>query len=185
MAVRADDEAFRRFLRRIWRDDVGPLLRDQRAAERRKTARVTGKTAATAGLFLDSVFGLKGKPFTRFMTVVGASFGAMLPDIWDWEWFRESAAPAEREVIEDHVARQAAALPEADALALFGLPPQATREDLKQAWHETAFRWHPDKAPDPARRPEYQVHFVAYQAAYQRLCCAYDEGRLPMPEGQK
>ncbi|MEW6252004.1 MAG: J domain-containing protein [Planctomycetota bacterium] len=174
-----DNRAFRHFLRRVWRDDVAPLLRDRRAGERRQTARVTGKTAAAAGLLLDTVFGLKGRPFARFMTVVGSSLGAMLPDVWDWDWLRERAAPTEREAINERVARRAAALPEAEALALFDLPPSAARDELKQAWREVALRWHPDKAPDAARRPEYHVRFIAYQAAYEQLCRAYDAGRLP------
>jgi hypothetical protein len=186
MATRApDNDAFRRFLRRTWREDVGPLLRDRREAQRRKSARVTGKTAAAAGLFIDGVLGLKGKPFARFLTVVGSSLGAMLPDVWDWEWLRDSATPDEREVIAEHVARRAEALPEADALELFGLPPTATRDELKAAWRETARRWHPDKAPDDARRAEYHVRFLAYTAAYERLGRAYDEGRLPQKESTK
>jgi hypothetical protein len=68
---------------------------------------------------VDGLLGLKGKPFGRFMTVMGSSLGALLPDVWDWEWLRESAAPAEREVVQEQVCRAAAELPEADALALF------------------------------------------------------------------
>ncbi len=173
----ADSEAFRRFLRRVWRDDVAPLLRDERAVQRRRAARVTGKTAAAAGLLLDGVFGLKGKPFARFMTVMGSSLGAMLPDVWDWKWFRESV-PADQDRARAQVERRAAELPETEALELFGIPPTATRAELKRAWHDVAQRWHPDKAP-AADRPEYHVRFVAYQAAYERLCRAYDAGRLP------
>ena len=45
-----ETEAFRRFLRRVWQEDVGPLLRDQRAVQRKKSARVAGTAAAGAGL---------------------------------------------------------------------------------------------------------------------------------------
>jgi hypothetical protein len=174
-----ENEAFRRFLRRVWREDVTPLLRDHRAAQRKKTARVGGKLAATPGLLVDGLLGLKGKPFTRFLTVLGSSLGAMLPDVWDWRWLREIADGAEREIAAAEVERRAAALPEADALALFGLSETAPREQLKQAWRETLQRWHPDKAPDEAARHEYHVRFLAYKGAYERLCAAYDAGRLP------
>jgi hypothetical protein len=179
---RSESEAFRRFLRRVWREDVTPLLRDRRAAARRKTARVAGKFAAATGLFVDGVLGLKGKPFGRFMTVVGSSLGALLPDVWDWQWLRESAAPAEREVVAEQVRRRAAELPETDALALFALSGSAGREELKRVWREVLQRWHPDKAPDEAARAEYHVRFLAYKTAYERLCHAYDEGRLPRRE---
>ena len=177
-----ENQAFRRFLRRVWREDVTPLLRDRRAPQRKKSARAAGKLAAATGLLVDGVFGLKGKPFTRFMTVMGASLGAMLPDVWDWQWLRQFTDPAEREVIADQVRRRAAELPEAEALELFGLPPTATRIALKGAWRSVLQRWHPDKAPNEARRTEYHVHFLAYKAAYERLCRAYEEGRLPTEE---
>lgn len=177
-----EDEAFRRFIRRVWRDDVAPLLRDKRAKQRQASARTTGKAAAAAGLVVDSLFGLKGKPFARFMTVMGTRLGALLPDVWDWEWLRESAEPAEREVVADQVQRRAAELPEADALALFGLDATAPREELKHAWRAILQRWHPDKAPDERARAQHHVRFLAYKAAYERLCEAYDHGRLPSPK---
>jgi hypothetical protein len=175
----SDNAAFRRFLRRVWREDVTSLLRDRRAEQRKKTARTAGKFAAATGLFVDSVLGLNGKPFARFMTVMGTRLGALLPDVWDWEWLRESAAPAEREVVAEQVQRRAAELPETDALELFDLPPTATREELKHAWRAVLQRWHPDKARSPAARAEHHVHFLAYKTAYERLCQAFDEGRLP------
>ncbi|MBU0639965.1 MAG: J domain-containing protein [Planctomycetes bacterium] len=178
-----DSQALRRFLRRVWCEDVAPLLRDKRAAQRRKSARVSGKVAATTGLFVDGLFGLKGKPFTRFMTVVGASLGAMLPDVWDWRWFRESADREQQRVVAEKVAQRARKLPEVEALELFGLGRTATRDQLKHAWRSVSQRWHPDKVPDQRQRAEYHVRFVAYQAAYELLCRAYDEGRLPSADG--
>lgn len=175
-----DNEAFRRFLRRVWREDVTPLLRDQRAAQRKKAARTAGKLAAATGLFVDSVLGLKGKPFARFMTVMGSSLGAMLPDVWDWEWLRTTAAPAQREVVAEQVRRRAAELPELSALELFALPRTAGRDELKHAWRAVLHRWHPDKARSSAARAEYHLRFLAYKTAYERLCRAYDEGRLPI-----
>lgn len=174
------DEAFRRFLRRVWRDDVAPLLRDRRAADRRQAARAGGKIAATGGLLVDTLFGLKGKPFARFMTVMGTRLGAILPDAWDWQWLRESATPEQRQRVAREVRRRAGQLPERAALGLFGLSPSATRDDAKRAWREVSLRWHPDHAPDDARRREYHVRFVAYRAAYERLLAAYDDGRLPV-----
>ena len=49
-----ETEAFRRFLRRVWQEDVGPLLRDQRAVQRKKSARVAGTAAAGAGFDPDT-----------------------------------------------------------------------------------------------------------------------------------
>ncbi|MCK4342244.1 MAG: J domain-containing protein [Phycisphaerae bacterium] len=183
MALRPNDnEAFRRFLRRVWREDVARLLQDRRASQRKKTARLTGKAAAATGLLVDGLFGLKGKPFTRFMTVMGTSVGAMLPDVWDWKWLRESANPRQKQVVTEQVRRRAAELPEAEALELFGLDDRATREQLKQTWRDLLHRWHPDKATDEAGRAEYNLRFLAYKTAYERLCRVYDEGRLPWSE---
>lgn len=176
------DQALGRFLRRVWRVDVEPLLRGKYAAQRRKSARVGGKVAATGGLLIDSLLRLRGRPFTRFMSVMGSSLGAMLPDVWDWKWLQATADQEDRQVVTDQVQRRAAQLPEVEALALFGLLPTASREQLKHAWRMLLQCWHPDKAPDPQRRAEYQLRFVAYQAAYERLCRAYDEGQLPREE---
>jgi len=181
----ADNEAFRRFLRRVWRDDIGPLIRDHRESQRRKSARVAGKAAAAAGLLVDGVLGLKGKPFTRFMTVVGSSFGALLPDVWDWEWLRDSADAEEREFVTARVQHQAARLPEDEALDLFDLPPTASRDDLKQAWRDILQRWHPDKARTETARAEYHLRFLAYKAAYEHLCAAYDDARLPRTDAHR
>lgn len=175
----ADNETFRRFLRRVWRDDINPLLRGQRAAQRRKSARVGGKVAATTGLLVDGLFRLKGKPFTRFLTVVGSTVGAILPDAWDWTWLRERAGAGEKQVVAEQLRRRAAQLPLREALALYNLQATASREQLTHAWREFSRRWHPDKAADERRRGEYHVRFVAYQAAYERLRRAYDEGKLP------
>jgi len=177
----ADNEAFRRFLRRVWREDITRLLNDQRATQRAKTARVAGKTAAATGLLVDGLFRLKGKPFTRFMTVMGTTLGAMLPDMWDWSWLRDTASQEQREVVAEQVHRRARELPEAFALRLFDLDADATRDELKGAWRTVLQRWHPDKTPDASRRPEYHIRFLAYKAAYEKLCQAYDEGRLPQP----
>lgn len=171
------DEALARFMRRIWRQDIAPLLRDRRARERRRIARLGGQVAAAGGLLVDTVFRLRGKPFTRFMTVMGASLGAMLPDAWDWRWLRESATPDEREEVARRVRRRAAELLDREAGALLGVRPEAGVEAIKLAWRQAARRWHPDRAPDAARRAEYQVRFIAYQAAYERLMSAAQRER--------
>ncbi|MGD8450571.1 MAG: J domain-containing protein [Phycisphaerae bacterium] len=177
-----DDEAFRRFLRRVWQDDITPLLRGRRAQQRAKSASVAGRIAATGGLVADTLLRLKGRPFTRFMTVFGTTVGAILPDAWDWQWVREKAGPRERRVIAEQLRRRAGELALREALALFHLTPTASAEQLRHAWRETSLRWHPDKAPDALRRAEYHVRFVAYQAAYERLQAAYESGRLPQAE---
>src|SRR2546428_823029 len=82
------------------------------------------------------------RPLTRLMTVIGASAGAMLPDVWDWKWFRD-APPAARRVAKQQIRRRAAELPEAEALELFGLSPAASADELKTAWRQIAKRYHP------------------------------------------
>ncbi len=166
---RSDNEAFRRFLRRVWQGDISPLLIGRYAAERRTAARLGGKLAAATGLLLDGVLRLRGRPFTRSLTVLGSTFGALLPDVWDWEWLRDRAGPRERQVVEEQVQRRAADLSLREALELFELSPQAGPDELKRAWREISQRWHPDKAPDERRRAEYHVRFLVYRAAYDRL----------------
>lgn len=175
------DQSLRRFYRRVWKHDVAPLLRGRRKKEREKAARVGGKIAATAGLFVDRLLGLKGRPFARSMTVMGTSLGAMLPDVWDWKWLHE-ADESQRKVVDEQVSRRVAELPEAEALELFGLSPTATRDDLKQAWRAASLKHHPDKAADESRQAEFHLRFLTYRAAYERLCKAYDDGRLPQEE---
>jgi hypothetical protein len=178
------DEALGRFLRQVWHSDVEPLLRGKYAAQRRKSARIGGKVAATGGLVVDSLLRLRGKPFTRALSVLGSSFGAMLPDVWDWQWLRTSASKNDRQVLTDQVKRRAAQLSDTEALRLFGLASTASYEQLKHAWRIVSQRWHPDKATDPQQRHEYQVRFVVYQSAYERLCQGYEQGRLPRANGE-
>lgn len=168
----------RRFLRRVWRHDVAPLLGDKRRESRVKAARMGVKIAAAAGLLADGLFRLKGKPFTRAMTVMGASVGAMLPDVWDWKWFR-SADEGQQKVVSEQVERRAAELSLEAALELFGLTRGASREDLKQTWRSVSQRCHPDKASSDTERAEFHLRFVTYNAAHERLCQAFDAGELP------
>lgn len=185
----ADNEAFRRFLRRVWQRDVRPLLDDRRRAARAKSARVAGTAAGAAGLLADRLFGLRGKPFARFMTVMGSSIGAMLPDMFDWNWFRQADRQSQAAVA-DRVERSAADLDVREALELFELPPDllelppdAGREQLKEAWHAAARLWHPDRARTDEERAEFHLRFVAYQAAYERLCRHFDVTRKPGEDG--
>lgn len=166
------------FFQRVWTADVQPLLRGELARQRGAAARIGGKAAAVGGGALDKLFGLKGRPFQRSLTVLGASFGAMLPDLWDWGWLRERVSQELRARVDAEVERKARELEIREALSLFGLAPTSTREELKQAWRAASLRWHPDKA-SPQEREEYHTRFVALRAAYQRLHDAYDAGRLP------
>lgn len=182
-ATGPNSDAFRRFVHRVWESDIVPLLRGERAAERRRAARVAGGIAAAGGLLADTVLRLKGRPFTRFMTVFGTSLGALLPDIWDWRWVREQASQAQRRLISERLARRARQASLKEALELFGLSASTSREELQQVWRATAQRWHPDKTADEAQRREYQVRFTTYRAAYERLVQAHDEGALPRAGG--
>jgi len=173
------DEAMQKFIRRVWTTDVAPLLRGERTEQRRKSARTAGKVAAAGGLAIDRLFGLRGRPFTRFMTVMGSSLGAMIPDAWDAKWFGSSASAAQRDAAEACFRAGAAELEESEALALFGLDERATLEDLRAAWRSASRSWHPDRATDAAERAEFQARFVACHAAYERLQDAYAAGRLP------
>ena len=135
---------------------------------------------SSIGLVLDTLFGLKGKPFARFMTVVGSSVGAILPDALDWKWLSGEASEDERRVVEEQVRRRAGELSDAEALALFELPRTASEEDVKRAWRDAALRWHPDKAGNAAEQAEYHVRFVALTRANERLREAFESGRLPV-----
>ncbi|MBK8914094.1 MAG: J domain-containing protein [Phycisphaerales bacterium] len=170
-------------MQRVWQHDVAPLLRDRRSAQRRGGARIGGSVGAGAGLLLDRLFGLRGRPFARFGTVVGATLGAVLPDAWDWKWFH-GAAQEDQQAVSDALQRRAADLPESDALELLGLSASATRDDLRVAWRQAASRWHPDGAASDADRAERHLRFIALQAAHQRLCTAFDDGRLPVGGGR-
>lgn len=173
------DAAFRAFLRRVWTEDIRPLLNDRRAAERSSAARTGARYAGATGAFLDGVFNLRGKPFARMFTVWGGSLGALLPDVWDWQWFRDEATDAQRQAVRERIQHRAAALPEEEALALFGLSPTASRDELRSAWREFLLRGHPDKAPSAQLRDQYTLRFLTCKSAFELLCRAYDEQRLP------
>ena len=67
----SDNEAFRRFLRRVWREDVTPLLRDRRADQRTKTARTAGKVAAATGTIVPAITASPiNQPGTSITTLV-------------------------------------------------------------------------------------------------------------------
>jgi hypothetical protein len=130
-------------------------------------------------LALDGLLRLRGRPFTRMLTVLGARFGALLPDAWDWDWLRRFADPGQRSAVEARVAARASGLAEDEALRLLGVSEQASWEDVREAWRSFAQRWHPDKAPDAGARAEHRIRFVACQAAYERVRAAHEAGRLP------
>jgi hypothetical protein len=174
-----ESEAFRRFLQRTWQSDIAPLLRGRLAAQRRVAARTGGKAGAAAGMALDRLLGLRGKPFTRALTVFGGSTGALLPDVWDWSWLRSMASAADRAAVHEHISRQAGHLSVAEALALFDLPATATLAEVKSAWRTAALRWHPDRAHGTDEQAEYHLRFVTYQAAYERLVLAFESGGDP------
>ncbi len=177
---RAEDEAFRRFLRRCWQQDVVPLLRDDvKTEQRRRGARLGAKVAAAGGLLIDSVLRLRGRPVTRFLTVLGSSMGAMLPDVWDSRLLRERFSPRQREQVARRVQQRAAGLELAEALALTGLDPRASREQMRARRRVVLARWHPDRAADEVQREDYRLRFVALQAAFERIEQAYADGRLP------
>lgn len=178
-----EDEAFRRFLRRCWQQDVVPLLRGQRAEQRRKAARVGAKVAAAGGLLIDSLLRLRGKPVTRFLTVLGSSAGAMLPDVWDNGLLRRVLDPQQRARVAWRVQQRAAELELAEALELTGLDPAASREQMRAQRRSVLARWHPDRAGDEAQREDYRLRFVALQAAFERIEQAYADGRLPRQAG--
>lgn len=163
---------------RVWRDDIAPLLHEGAGAQRRKGARIGGKVAASAGLALDTLFRLRGKPFARAFGVLGTSAGAMIPDLWDWSWYRQ-AGERVCATVEQRLRKRAAKLEDDEALAFFDLPPTATESDLRAAWHAATLRWHPDRAPDDEARREYHLRFIAYQAAHARLRESFEASRLP------
>ncbi|MCG3125853.1 MAG: hypothetical protein CHACPFDD_00680 [Phycisphaerae bacterium] len=183
MSARPNDpqdgsEALHAFFERVWREDIAPLLDDHRRAQREKAARTAGRLAAGAGRLADGLLGLRGKPFTRFMTIMGSTLGAVLPDVWDWRWFRRADA-SQRRAVEEHVRGRVDQGELDEALALLGLDRRANADALRSAWRGLSQRWHPDKAPDDASRDEYRLRFVALQAAHDRVGAALERGELP------
>jgi hypothetical protein len=177
----AQDRAFQEFMERVWRLDVAPLLRGRYARQRSIAARAGGQVAATGGRLIDRLLRLKGRPFTRAGAVLGSSLGALLPDVWDWQWLRTRSSTRQREQVARGVRAQAANLEDDEALALFGLSARSSRDELHEAWRGICKKWHPDLARTSEERRERHVRFIAYQAAYERLERAYNEGRLPRP----
>ena len=161
--------ALREFLQRVWRQDVEPWLRDAQRAEQERSARRAGQAAATAGLALDALLRLRGRPFTRMLTVLGTSLGAIAPRTWSWRWLRQVARGPVRERVVAGVQRGAGGLSAEEARRVLGVADDADAEHVRQAWRRLSARWHPDRARDDATRAEHHVRFVAYHAAYDRL----------------
>lgn len=179
----AQDRAFQEFMERVWRLDVAPLLRGRYARQRSIAARAGGQVAAAGGRLIDRLLRLRGQPFTRAGAVLGSSLGALLPDVWDWQWLRNRSSPRQREQVARGVRAQAENLDDHEALALFGLDARSSRDELHEAWRAICKQWHPDLARTSAERRERHVRFIAYQAAYERLEQAYEAGRLPRSSG--
>jgi DnaJ-class molecular chaperone len=53
-----------------------------------------------------------------------------------------------------------------DPYVMLGLPPGATKKQIKKAYHRCAMRFHPDKNPND---PEAGKKFKQIQWAYERL----------------
>lgn len=173
-----EDAQLRAILDRIWQHDVRPLLSDRHADQRRTTARLSTRAAVAAGGLLDKALRLRGRPFTRSLAVLGGAGGALLPDLWNWSWWRARDAETQA-AIQDRIARRAAELSDEEALRLLDLSPTASAEDARAAWHVIAQRWHPDKATDEADRRERHLRFVIYEQAYRQIQAAHAAGRLP------
>jgi curved DNA-binding protein CbpA len=53
-----------------------------------------------------------------------------------------------------------------DPYVMLGLPPGATKKQIKKAYRRLAMRFHPDKNPND---PEAEKKFKQIQSAYERL----------------
>lgn len=167
------DEAFRNFLNRVWRSDIYPLIADERAETQRKAAVRGAQAAGVAGRAIDKLLGLRGRPFSRALTVLGGTIGALTPDVWSWTWFRAVSRGKDREYVTDQLERRARDLSMDDAFAMLGLPRNASRDDVTRAWRTLAKEWHPDHAPDADARSEYAARFKAYNAVYESICAEF------------
>lgn len=165
----ADPPPLKTFLERVWQKDVEPLLRGRLSQQRRVSARVSTKIAATGGYFMDRVLRLRGRPFTRFFSVLGGRLGAMLPDAWDWEWLRHGASDEDRTATHEAIERRGRDLERREAMDILGLPADASWPDVKAAWRRLSLEHHPDHARTPSQRAEAHVRFITYRAAYERL----------------
>ena len=170
------DEKLHAFYRRLWEKRILPQLSAENAPRQEKRTRRTARWASASGRFVDSLLGLRGKPFTRAFTSIGVDLS--MPQTWDWKWFgRQTQATRERLNAEAEAA--AAKLEFDEALSLFGLSGSASHDDLKAAWRAAAHRWHPDRARSEEERQQAHSHFVTLQAAYERLRAAYEAGKIP------
>lgn len=161
------DRAFAAFLQHAWQQDIIPQTRGRQAQTRRVLARSAGRLAASAGLILDSLLHLRGRPFSRMLTILGGSAGAMLPDAWDWQWFARQSAQR-REAVVECVKDSGEGMSREQALALLGLTADATADEIRAAWRDAARRWHPDHA-GATERDMYRLRFIASRAAYEAL----------------
>ncbi|MGE3180855.1 MAG: J domain-containing protein [Phycisphaerae bacterium] len=168
------EAAYREFLNRVWRKDIFPLIASSDPLGRRKFAVRGAQVAAAAGMTVDKVLGLRGRPFTRAFTVVGGTLGAVTPDLWDWNWVRAVSRSIKEEVVQEKLDRGVRDLKVDEALAVFGLEKGASREEITRAWRVLAKKWHPDHAPDDSARLEYAMRFKTYSAIYEQLCAARD-----------
>jgi hypothetical protein len=163
------NDPMQRFYARVWRENVVPHLKDRHAEQRRRTAAAGTRVASATGRALDSLLKLRGKPFQRSMTVLGARLGALLPDVWDWRWFREEASPETRRAVKEAVAREARYGSVEEACGLLGVRWPPSEEVLQEAWRRVAYECHPDRARSAEERHERELRFVACQAAYEAI----------------
>lgn len=170
------DDNLRDFYRRLWEHRIYPQLSAEDAERQAQRTRQTARWASASGRFLDSLLGLRGRPFTRAFTSLGVDLS--MPKAWDWQWFGQQSE-ATRAQLNAEAEAEVARLEIEQALALFGLSRSATEEELKAAWRVAAHRWHPDRAHTAEEREQAHSHFVTLQAAYERLLTAYQAGKIP------
>jgi hypothetical protein len=174
------DDSLQRFYRRLWQQRILPSLSHEQQDKQLHRTRQTARWASAGGRFIDSLLGLRGRPFTRALTSLGVDLS--LPKTWDWNWVSRQSDQT-RQRIDSAAQAETARLENTQALALFGLDPSASLDDLRAAWHAAAHRWHPDRARTDEQRCQAHTRFITLQATYTHLCSQYKAGKLPSCSG--
>jgi hypothetical protein len=78
------DDSLQRFYRRLWQQRILPSLSHEQQDKQLHRTRQTARWASAGGRFIDSLLGLRGRPFTRALTSLGVDLS--LPKTWDWNW---------------------------------------------------------------------------------------------------
>ncbi len=67
-----------------------------------------------------------------------------------------------------------------EARKLLGLGQLASRREIRSAYRQEAWRWHPDRAVNPVEEAEYRQRMQQVNLAYQRILQYIEEYRFEL-----